>query len=30
MPASVGGVAQVPDYFSLIEYDIGLLIKAFR
>ena len=30
MPASVGGVAQVSDYFSLIEYDIALLIKAFR
>ena len=30
MPASVGGVAQVTDYFSLIEYDIASLIKAFQ
>ena len=30
MPASVGGVAQASDYFSLIEYDISTLIKAFQ
>ena len=30
LPASVGGVAQVTDYFSLIEYDIASLIKAFQ
>jgi ABC-type Zn uptake system ZnuABC Zn-binding protein ZnuA len=30
MPASVGGVAQATDYFSLIEYDIASLIKAFH
>jgi ABC-type Zn uptake system ZnuABC Zn-binding protein ZnuA len=30
VPGSVGGVAQASDYFSLIEYNVGSLIKAFR
>jgi ABC-type Zn uptake system ZnuABC Zn-binding protein ZnuA len=30
VPGSVGGVPQATDYFSLIEYNINSLIKAFR
>jgi ABC-type Zn uptake system ZnuABC Zn-binding protein ZnuA len=30
VPGSVGGVAQAMDYFSLIDYDVGALIKAFQ
>ena len=30
MPGSVGGVAQASDYFSLIEYNVASLIKAFQ
>jgi len=30
VPGSVGGVAHVSDYFSLIEYNVASLIKAFQ
>jgi zinc/manganese transport system substrate-binding protein len=30
VPGSVGGVAQASDYFSLIEYNVSSLIKAFQ
>jgi ABC-type Zn uptake system ZnuABC Zn-binding protein ZnuA len=30
LPGSVGGVTHAADYFSLLEYDINSLIKAFR
>jgi ABC-type Zn uptake system ZnuABC Zn-binding protein ZnuA len=30
MPGSVGGVSQASDYFSLIEYNVASLIKAFQ
>jgi len=30
MPPSVGGVPQVPDYFKLFDYDIGLLVAAAK
>jgi len=30
VPGSVGGVDQATDYFSLIEYDIQSLVKAFQ
>jgi zinc/manganese transport system substrate-binding protein len=30
IPESVGGEKQVTDYFTLFDYDIDLLIRAFR
>jgi zinc/manganese transport system substrate-binding protein len=30
MPPSVGGTKDVPDYFKLFDYDIGLLIDAIK
>jgi ABC-type Zn uptake system ZnuABC Zn-binding protein ZnuA len=30
LPGSVGGVPQASDYFSLIDYDVNSLIKAFH
>ena len=30
VPGSVGGVTQASDYFSLIEYNVASLIKAFQ
>jgi ABC-type Zn uptake system ZnuABC Zn-binding protein ZnuA len=30
MPPSVGGTKDVPDYFKLFDYDIGLLVDAIK
>jgi zinc/manganese transport system substrate-binding protein len=30
MPPSVGGEKEITDYFKLFDYDLGLLIKAFK
>jgi ABC-type Zn uptake system ZnuABC Zn-binding protein ZnuA len=30
MPPSVGGEKEITDYFKLFDYDLALLIKAFK